>query len=170
MIFLSANDIQKCHFGDSQCIVGSINDLIRRYPKGIPQIGLPPLDETNLYNVTILNSPKSGPIWVDFQMRDTVNKGFNNATITHVEGFDQNPTERKMIVKARVPRIIHEAKYDMEGQILLFKANTTGTVQSDFQNVSLTLTFKVIVDYRNNKRYLRIYDLVPFVEVNRLVI
>lgn len=170
MFYFSAKDIKKCHFGDSQCIVGSINDLIRRYPKGIPEIGLPPLDESELLNVTILNSPKQGPIWLNFQMRDIVNKGFNNATITHVEGFDQNPTKRKIIVKARVPRVIHESMYDMEGQFLLFKANTTGTLQSDFQNFSLTLTFKVIVDYRKNKRYLRFYDLVPFVDVDRLVL
>lgn len=167
MIYFSAEDIKKCHFGDSQCIVDSINDIIRRYPKGIPEIGLPRLDETEIYNFTILDFPKSGPIWIYFQMRDNVNRGFNNATITHVEGFDRNPNKKKIIVKARIPRITHDANYDMQGQFFLFKANTTGTVQSDFQNFSLTLTFKVTVEYHYNKRYLRIYDLVPLINIDR---
>lgn len=125
------------------------------------------MDETEIYNFTILDSPKRGPIWFHFQMRDNVSRGFNNATITHVEGFDRNPNKKKIIVQARVPRITHDAKYDMEGKFLLFKANTTGTVQSDFQNFSLTLTFKVIVEYHHNKRYLKIYNLVPLITIDR---
>lgn len=166
-IDFSAEDIQKCHFGDSQCLVDSMNDIIRRYPKGIPEIGLPPLDETEVFNFTILDAPKRSPIWFRFQMRDNVNRGFNNATITHVEGFDRNPNKKKISVHARVPRITHDASYDMEGRFLLFNANTTGTLNSDFQNFSLTLTFKVIVEYRHNKRYLRIYDLVPLINIDR---
>ncbi|TDG46955.1 hypothetical protein AWZ03_006659 [Drosophila navojoa] len=29
------DDIKKCHFGDSQCVIHTMNDLIRRYPNGI---------------------------------------------------------------------------------------------------------------------------------------
>ncbi|KAH8420672.1 hypothetical protein KR222_000014, partial [Zaprionus bogoriensis] len=162
--------IQKCNFGHSECIMKSINDLIRRYPKGIPEIGLPPLGETNLFDVSILHSPSRGPIWLNFHMKNIVNKGFDNATITSVEGFDRDPTRSKIVVKAHIPSVTHEGVYDMQGRVLLFEANTTGSLQSDFQNFRLTLTFKVIVDYRNNKRYLRIYDLVPVVDVDRWII
>ncbi|KAL7730066.1 hypothetical protein ACLKA6_009349 [Drosophila palustris] len=147
-----------------------INDLIRSYPKGIPEIGLPPLDATALNDIPILDSPYRGPIWLTFYIRDTVNKGFNNATVTHVAGFNRDPRKEKIVIKARIPRVIHEATYDMQGQFMLLKSNTTGKLQSDFQNFHVTLTFKIILEYRNKKRYLRIYDLVPLVSVDRWII
>ncbi|KAH8359463.1 hypothetical protein KR093_006951, partial [Drosophila rubida] len=167
---LLASDITKCHFGDSPCIIDSINDVIRRYPKGIPEIGLPPLDETALQDVSILDSPQRGPVWLTFHMRDNVNKGFNNATITHVEGFNRDPTKQRIVIKARIPRLVHEATYNMQGQWLLLKANTTGKLQSDFQNIHFTLIIKIIMEYRNNKRYLKIYELVPLVTLDRWII
>ncbi|XP_034486653.1 circadian clock-controlled protein [Drosophila innubila] len=167
---LLPSDLEKCRYGDSSCIIKSINDLIRRYPKGIPEMGLPPLDATPLNDIPILNSSYRGPIWLTFHMRDTVNKGFNNATVTHVAGFNRDPRKEKLVIKARIPRLIHEATYDMQGQIMLFKSNTTGKLQSDFQNVNVTLTFKIILEYRNNKRYLKIYELVPLVSLDRWII
>ncbi|XP_017140200.1 uncharacterized protein LOC108154438 [Drosophila miranda] len=163
-------DIEKCRFGDSPCLVKTINALIKRYPKGIPEIGLPPLDEYNFPDAPIVDTPHRGPIWMTFNMRDNVNKGFNNATITHVEGFLREPTKQQIILKARLPRLLHEATYDMQGRFLLFVANTTGKLQSDFQNFRLTLTIKVILEYRNNKRYLKIYDLVPVVDIDRWIV
>ncbi|KAM8706102.1 hypothetical protein ACLKA7_010396 [Drosophila subpalustris] len=147
-----------------------INDLIRSYPKGIPEIGLPPLDATALNDIPILDSPYRGPIWLTFYIRDTVNKGFNNATVTHVAGFNRDPRMEKIVIKARIPRVIHEATYDMQGQVMFLKSNTTGKLESDFQNIHVTLTFKIILEYRNQKRYLRIYDLVPVVSLDRWII
>ncbi|KAH8310728.1 hypothetical protein KR044_002755, partial [Drosophila immigrans] len=169
LLFL-ASDIVKCHYGDSHCIIKSINDVIRRYPKGIPEIGLPPLDESEMEDVSMLDSPHRGPIWLNFHMRDNVNKGFNNATVTHIQGFKRDPTKEPLVMKARIPRLVHEATYDMQGQWLLLKANTTGKLQSDFQNFHLTLTIKIILEYRNNKRYLKIYELVPLVTLDRWII
>ncbi|XP_034114990.2 uncharacterized protein LOC132786789 [Drosophila nasuta] len=164
------SDIVKCHFGDSPCIIKSINDVIRKYPKGIPEIGLPPLDATELEDVSVLDSPYRGPIWLTFHMRDNVNKGFNNATVTHIEGFNRDPTIEPIVIKARIPRLVHEATYDMQGQWLILKANTTGKLQSDFQNIHFTLKIKIILEYRNNKRYLKVYELVPVVTLDRWII
>ncbi|XP_041450890.1 uncharacterized protein LOC111065830 [Drosophila obscura] len=165
-----AADIEKCRFGDSPCLVRTINDLIKRHPKGIPEIGLPPLDEYNFPDSTVLDAPQRGPIWMTFHMRHNVHRGFNNATVSHVEGFQRDPTKKQIILKARLPRLVHDATYDMQGRILLFVANTTGKLQSDFQNFRLTLTIKVILEYRNNKRYLKIYDMVPIIDIDRWIV
>lgn len=160
----------KCRFGDSACIVKSINDLIRRYPNGIPEIGLPPLDVIRLNDMPFLNSPDRGPIWLTFYTRDYVSKGFANATVTHVEGFNRDPTKEKLVIKVHIPRLVDEATYDMQGRVMLFRANTTGRLQSDFQNFKLTLIFKIILEYRNNKRYLKIYNLMPLISLDRWII
>ncbi|XP_032578072.1 protein takeout isoform X2 [Drosophila sechellia] len=129
-------DVEKCHFGDSTCLVRSINALIKHYPKGIPEIGLPPLDAYNFPDSVIMESPNRGPIWMDFRMRDNVNKGFNNATITHVEGFLYEPNQKQIVLK----------------------------------NFRITLTIKALVEYRNDKRYLKIYNLVPSLDLDRWII
>ncbi|ALC46325.1 CG31189, partial [Drosophila busckii] len=167
----SASDIEKCHFGDSTCLMRSINDLIKRYPKGIPEIGLPALDEAKMDNITILETPQEyGPIWMSFHTTDNIYKGLNNATITEINGFDEDPTKSRVVVKARIPRLLHEATYEMKGKYLVFIANTTGKLQSDFQNVQLTLTFKVIMEYRQNKRYLKIFELTSVVDLDRWIV
>ncbi|KAH8381986.1 hypothetical protein KR009_001267, partial [Drosophila setifemur] len=162
--------VEKCHFGDSNCLIKSINNLIKHYPKGIPEIGLPPLDFLHFPDTGILNSPYRGPIWMTFYNRDNVNKGFENATITHVEGFLRDPNQKQIVIKARVPRVLHEATFDIAGRVLLFVANSTGRLQSDFQNFHLTLTIKGVVEYRNNRRYLKVYDLVPRIDTDRWII
>ncbi|KAH8354251.1 hypothetical protein KR084_004774 [Drosophila pseudotakahashii] len=163
-------DVERCHFGDSTCLVRSINALIKLYPKGIPEIGLPPLDSFNYSDTIILESPYRGPIWMDFRMRDNVNKGFNNATITHVEGFLYEPNQKQIVLEARLPRFLHEATYEMMGRVMLFAYNTTGRLSSDIQNFRITLTIKTLVEYRNDKRYLKIYDLKPSIKLDRWII
>ncbi|XP_017074737.2 protein takeout [Drosophila eugracilis] len=163
-------DVEKCNFGDSTCLVRSINALIKLYPKGIPEIGLPPLDAYNFSESIILESPHRGPIWINFRTLDNVNKGFNNATVTHVEGFLYEPNQKQIVLKARLPRLLHEASYHMEGRVMLFAFNTTGRLTSDFQNFRITLTIKALVEYRNGKRYLKIYNLVPSVALDRWIV
>ncbi|EDW84812.2 uncharacterized protein Dwil_GK14318 [Drosophila willistoni] len=170
LIFIAAKNIEKCHFGDTICLIRTMNSIIRHYPKGISEIGLPPLDVTHFNLVSVLNTTTKGPIWLNFHLRDNINKGFNNATIIHVDGFDQDPTKKQIEIKARIPRILHEANYDMEGKFLLFKANSTGKLTSDFQNFELTLIVKVFVEYRQDKRFLKIYSLVPNVKIDRWII
>lgn len=55
----------------------------------------------------------------------------------------------------------------MSGRVLLFFFNTTGRLISDFQNFRITLTIKALVEYRNDKRYLKIYNLVPSLDLDR---
>ncbi|XP_016983822.1 protein takeout [Drosophila rhopaloa] len=162
--------VEKCHYADSTCIIRSINALIKSYPMGIPEIGLPPLDAYYFPDFSLLESSDRGPIWINFRMRDNVNKGFNNATITHVEGFLREPNQKQIVLTARLPRLLHEATYDMEGKFLHFAFNTTGRLSSDHQNFRITLTIKTLVEYRNGKRYLKIYNLKPKMDLDRWII
>ncbi|XP_017056889.1 circadian clock-controlled protein daywake isoform X2 [Drosophila ficusphila] len=106
---------------------------------------------------------------MNFRMWDNVNKGLNNATITHVEGFLNEPNQKQIVLTAQLPRLLHEASYHMEGKFMLFQYNTTGRLQSDFQNFRITLTIKTLVEYKNDKRYLKIYSLVPKVDLDRWI-
>ncbi|XP_068158042.1 uncharacterized protein [Drosophila tropicalis] len=103
-------------------------------------------------------------------MYDQVNYGFENTTITKLIGFGKDPTTEYMEIHGNIPSLIHKGKYLANGQILLVHLNATGESTSDFQNFHFILKLKVRMEYRNNKRYLKIYELVPRVSLDRWII
>ncbi|XP_034662602.1 circadian clock-controlled protein-like [Drosophila subobscura] len=162
-------DIPKCRFGDSECIVDSMNKIIRRYPRGIPALGMKPIDVVDIRNSKFWDNPKVGAFWLQFNLFDQVNYGFENTTITKVKGFTKNPTTSLMEIHGRIPSLIHKGRYMSQGRVWIVELNSTGEQLSDFQNFRFVLKLKVIMEYRNNKRYLKIYQLNPFVNMDRWV-
>ncbi|XP_022209950.1 circadian clock-controlled protein daywake-like [Drosophila obscura] len=167
---LNISDIQRCRFGDSDCIIASMNSIIRRYPKGIPALGLKPIDVVDILDSQIWNNDQRGAVWFNFKMFDQVNYGFENTTITKVGGFDKNPTTSHIEIFGEIPSLIHKGRYTAAGKLLLIKINTTGEFISDFQNFKFSLKLKVLLEYRNNKRYLKMYELAPRVSLDRWII
>lgn len=145
----------------------TMNDLIRRYPNGISEIGLAPLNVTQLDDISIVNRPNGASVWLSFYLKNLTNMGFDNATITHVKGFNKDPSNSSMIINAYIPRLVHKGTYNMQSRILLFMANATGNFRSEFLNFRLKMLIKAVQEYRNNKRYLRIYELKPKVDLQR---
>ncbi|XP_043654197.1 uncharacterized protein LOC122620675 isoform X1 [Drosophila teissieri] len=162
-------EIKRCHFGDSKCIVNSMNAVIKYFPKGIPAIGLKPIDVVDIRNSKFWNDEMVGAFWLRFDLFNQVNYGFENTTITKVSGFDENPTSSLIEIHGRIPSLIHKGDYFSTGRVWLVQMNSTGESLSDFQNFRFVLKLKVIMEYRNNKRYLKIYDLTPFVTMDRWV-
>ncbi|XP_017074736.1 uncharacterized protein LOC108110259 isoform X1 [Drosophila eugracilis] len=162
-------EIKKCHFGESQCIVDSMNAVIKKFPRGIPALGLKPIDVVDIRNSKFWNDEKVGAFWLQFDLFNQVNYGFENTTITKVNGFDENPTSSLIEIHGRIPSLIHKGSYFSEGRVWIVQLNSTGESFSDFQNFRFVLKLKVIMEYRNNKRYLKIYELSPFVNMDRWV-
>ncbi|KAH8384158.1 hypothetical protein KR009_012326, partial [Drosophila setifemur] len=165
----SAKEIPKCHFGDSECIVKSMNALIKKYPRGIPELGLKPIDVVDIRDSKFWNDERVGAFWLIFDLFNQVNYGFENTTITKVSGFDENPTSSLIEIHGRIPSLIHKGSYVSQGRLWIVELNSTGESFSDFQNFRFVLKLKVFMEYRNNKRYLKIYDLNPFVNMKRWV-
>ncbi|EDV43505.1 uncharacterized protein Dana_GF18526, isoform A [Drosophila ananassae] len=162
-------EIPKCNFGDSQCIVKSMNALIRKFPRGIPALGLKPIDVVDIKDSKFWDDDRVGGFWLKFFLYEQVNYGFENTTITKVNGFDENPTSSLIEIHGRIPSLIHKGSYFSEGRAWLVQLNSTGESFSDFQNFRFVLKLKVIMEYRNHKRYLKIYELNPFVNMDRWV-
>lgn len=168
LYYFTAKSVKKCHFGDTECIKNSANELIRHYPKGIPAIGLKPLDVVPVKDVVLVNDSQVGVAWYYFQLIDQINYGFENTTITEINGFDEDPTSTKIVVKGVIPRIIYKGNYNAKGRMLwMVDINSSGESESEFLNFFFEFTLKVLTEYRNNKRYLKIYQLVPNIGVDR---
>lgn len=143
----------------------SANQFIRKYAKGNPAIGLDPLNLVKIDDVSLINSP--GPIWISYKLKNQMLRGFENFTMTNMSGFEYRPENTKMIIEGIVPRLIMEGEYEFQGRGLIVYSNTTGKTNSELLNVHLTASVKGYFIFRNNKRYFKIYDVVPQIKIDR---
>ncbi|XP_030566416.1 uncharacterized protein LOC115766572 isoform X2 [Drosophila novamexicana] len=115
-------DVEKCRYGDGDCIKNNINQLIRRYPKGLPKLGISPFNDFRPGDLQLFEAPQVG----------------------NVSGFQQDPTKAKLEIGLRIPRLVHRYQYKMQLRWLsMVQTNTTGPCYAEFQNVSLTLNLKL---------------------------
>ncbi|XP_034106366.1 circadian clock-controlled protein daywake-like isoform X1 [Drosophila albomicans] len=164
-------NIKKCRFGDNECIKGSINELIKLYPNGIPELNISPFNDFRPSDLQLWDSPKVGGTWITFRLTNQVVRGCENATVTRVSGFAEDPAKSKIQIELNIPRMIHRSQYEMDLRWLtMVQTNTTGPCYAEFQNVSLVLNIKVIVMYKMEKRYLKIYELVPELDLGRFTL
>ncbi|XP_030562283.1 uncharacterized protein LOC115763728 [Drosophila novamexicana] len=163
-------NIKKCHFGDTTCIRDTANALIRSFPKGIPSVGFKPIDVVDVKDTVLINDRQVGVTWYFFELLNQINYGFENTTITEIRGFDEDPSLTKIEVKGHLPRLIYRGTYNARGRLLwLININSSGVSESEFLNFHFDFTLKVQTEYRNNKRYLKIYQLVPNISVDRWI-
>ncbi|KAL7738473.1 hypothetical protein ACLKA6_006781 [Drosophila palustris] len=164
-------DIKKCKFGNDACIKGSINQLIKNYPKGIPSLNIQPFDEFRPSDMQLWDSPRVGGSFLKFRLVNQAVSGCQNATVTGVSGFEQDPTKSRIEIELRIPRVTHRSTYEMQLRWLsMVQSNTSGACYAEFQNVTLILNLKVIVKFQKEKRYLKIYELTPQLELGRFVL
>ncbi|KAH8307120.1 hypothetical protein KR044_005168, partial [Drosophila immigrans] len=162
-------DIQKCHYGDEKCLIDSMNYVIKNYRKGIPKIGVKPIDVVDIADLNLV-TPTNTPIWININLTNQINYGFENTTITKVQGFNKDPTAKHLTISGRIPVLIHKGFFKAKGNLYLLKVNLSGVSTSEFQNLRFTLKLKGIIEFRNNKRFLKMYELTPVVKIDRWVI
>ncbi|XP_017958927.1 circadian clock-controlled protein-like [Drosophila navojoa] len=162
------DDIKKCYFGDDKCIVASTNQYLRRYGKGNANLGLPPLDDFQVDDITLINSP--GPLWISYKLKNMRLKGLENATIISISGFDRQPEMNKMIIELRTPSLVSQGTYELRGRGVILYTNSSGSTHSDLQNVHLTLNVKSFIEYRQNRRYLKIYGVTTKIDLDRWIL
>ncbi|TDG46956.1 hypothetical protein AWZ03_006660 [Drosophila navojoa] len=164
------SNIKKCRFGDSKCIVGSMNAVIRQYSRGLSAIGMRPIDVVGIEDSNVWNNAQIGGAWFQFKLFNQANYGFENTTVKRIRGFGKDPTATIMEIHGQIPSLIHKGNYVAKGRVWMVALNATGSSTSDFQNLRFILKLKVIPEYRNNKRYLKIYELVPVVNISRWIV
>ncbi|KAH8307121.1 hypothetical protein KR044_005169, partial [Drosophila immigrans] len=169
-IAFAAEDIKKCHFGAQKCIIESMNYAIKHYSKGIPQIGLKPIDVVDIGDLNLVKANEAGGLWLVVNLTNQINHGFENTTITRVEGFDKDPTKKYLSISGQIPRLVHKGRFTTRGHISVIPVNLSGESNSEFQNLRFQIKLKGIIEFRNNKRYLKLYKVLPIVKIDRWIV
>lgn len=144
-----------------------MNAVIRQYSHGLSAIGMKPINVVNIEDSNVWNNAQIGSVWLQFKQLNQTIYGFENTTVKRIKGFGKDPTATIMEIHGQIPSLIHKGNYVANGRVWMVALNATGSSTSDFQNLRFILKLKVIPEYRNNKRYLKIYELVPVVNISR---
>ncbi|KAH8316634.1 hypothetical protein KR067_012282, partial [Drosophila pandora] len=162
--------IHRCRFGNESCLVESLNGYIKTFAKGIPEKCFRPFNRLSGPNFPLFNDSTDLPIGLRLNLKNLTLNGLENSTVLSVKGFEQDPTQKKILIEIRIPRLECVAKFDFDTKLLLFRASGNGSFNVDAQNFHLNISFKVFVEFRQGKRYLRVYDMDFNVDLDRCIV
>lgn len=151
-------------------MVESLNGYIKTFAKGIPEKYFRPFNKLPGPNFPLFDDSIDLPIGLRLNLKNLTLNGLENSTVLSVKGFEQDPTQKKILVEIRIPRLECVAKFDFDTKILLFRASGSGSFNADVQNFHLNISFKVFVEFRHGKRYLKVYDMDFNVDMNRCIL
>ena len=115
LLFSSASDVTLCRYEDQGCIVNSINYILNRYYKGIPESSLNTIDPILVEKVNIIQSPES-PVNVRLNFRDMNIFGLKDGRVESVRGFQRNLDGSVIAIRAAIPRLELIGDYTVQGK------------------------------------------------------
>lgn len=81
---LAVADVTQCFADDSECLRGTITDVIRGHPNGLSGLNIPPLDPLRINSIDISQGAHS-PIAINLKLRDQQLFGISQGQIIRAE-------------------------------------------------------------------------------------
>ncbi|KAL0849878.1 hypothetical protein ABMA28_011810 [Loxostege sticticalis] len=126
--------ILPCRQSDPQldtCIKGSFNHLRPYLAKGLPDIGVPPVEPLLIDRLVMEND--AGPVRVTAAFSNITVIGPSNYTITKVRS---DLKKLRIDMGLVLPRIEITGRYEVSGQVLLFPVRSQGDFWAAFSDVA----------------------------------
>ncbi|XP_050438825.1 protein takeout-like [Adelges cooleyi] len=156
-----------CRLSDpnlNQCIRKALNEAMTDIARGVPRLGLPPLDPLSMHSLEVSNGEGQSQIVFKFRDLDMYNLGsFAISTIN----FDPNSYKCFIGIEAK-DNIIYKGFYEVNGY--LFKLPVTGKgrceVSMDNYKTNITIQFQKITS--NGKHFLKPVNLSKTMSTSRM--
>ncbi|XP_034478015.1 uncharacterized protein LOC117784398 [Drosophila innubila] len=87
-----------------------------------------------------------------------------------MSGVEREPELNRLEVQLKIPRLVLQGNYEFKGRGIIVYTNSSGITHSDLQNVTINCSLKGFIEYRNNKRYLKLYEISPQIELDRWIL
>ncbi|XP_050088483.1 uncharacterized protein LOC126572847 [Anopheles aquasalis] len=129
------DSFSRCNQEDGQCLLDAITATFRNFYKGVPEIGLVPLDPLRIDKMDIIQG--DGPINIELNFRKVDLNGFREAKIKKANGFTANPT--KMELNLLVPVASLVGGYKINGKVLILPIQGEGASNMTMVNCDITL-------------------------------
>ncbi|CRK98039.1 CLUMA_CG011408, isoform A [Clunio marinus] len=149
------NDIKKCNYGDSKCIINFINDIFEKNYQGLPGIGLPSIDPIRIEKMDLIQGEKS-PVNIALHFRDITFSGLSKAKVYKATGFSRNPQGDKIDIRFKAPKIAIQGPYKSKGRVLLLPVSGNGFCNMTLENVDFHMKLLMKSVERNGKIFMQI--------------
>ncbi|KRF78987.1 circadian clock-controlled protein daywake [Drosophila virilis] len=162
-------EIEKCAGGDANCIVETINQIVQKYPKGLPGIGLDALDAIDFQDVVVSEATPNTPMQLSLKFNTLRVCGFENTTIQHVKGFEK-VLRHGFELAGWTPLLRLDGLYEAEGRLLMLPIQGKGVAQVELSGCQFTCRAKAVEDQRtaDAKLYAKINKVKCLVNIKGL--
>lgn len=79
----ATTSVERCNFGDTECLAKTFTTVLQKYPQGIPELGLAATDPLYFGNITV-SQDGGGPVSLTLALSDSSILGWSKATVTKV--------------------------------------------------------------------------------------
>ncbi|XP_075145219.1 protein takeout-like [Haematobia irritans] len=133
------SDLEKCKVGDNECVRNKIMEIVKKYPKGNPNIGLPNISEFQMNNLIISRANSNSPLQLNLKFSKLITYGVENLLIEHTSGWTKDV--KNIEIKAKIPWLKLVGDYETNGKVLLFNLESKG--KGNFEMSDCKAHFKV---------------------------
>lgn len=136
----------------ANCSTHAVQALFNEIPKGLPEIGLPPLDPLKLDAIKILQGG-GGPVTVNASLTNVTVKGFGKTDILY---NNVDPTTFDFHTKLHLDRLRIDGSYELNGRILVIPLRGKGNCWFDAKDININAISDVILVKRNGFHFYNI--------------
>uniref|UniRef100_A0A1L8DQ07 Putative hemolymph juvenile hormone binding protein n=1 Tax=Nyssomyia neivai TaxID=330878 RepID=A0A1L8DQ07_9DIPT len=144
--------IQKCHYGDSQCIKETTMKIINNFPGGIKDVNIPSIDPQFYDKIELKRN--LGAVNLQLVLSNVNLYGFSKADILQMDGFTEDP--KKLQVHFKVKKIEIIGDYKLRGEFLLFPMTGDGKSNNTLLDFDFFWNGTVKLIEKNNQKYLKL--------------
>ncbi|XP_023295621.2 protein takeout-like [Lucilia cuprina] len=146
-------DIEKCKSTDNdECVINNIMKIMKLYPHGYPDIGLPEISAITVNDVILSSSKADSPIHLDLKFNTLTITGLDKQTILRAHGFNKNLTQT-IELDFFATELKIDGEYEMEGKLLVLPLNGKGVGNIVMKDLTSKYKIKINLENRNNKLY-----------------
>lgn len=125
------------------------NRIIQRSSRGIPEIGLKPLEPLFINKIEIKNQESNSAVKVDLKFRQARLFGLSKGKVYRINGFRKDPEGNKLDIRVKVPLLTLTGPYAISGELFVLSLIGNGTATLKWENLDFvlkSLTRRVIKD------------------------
>ncbi|XP_050079367.1 uncharacterized protein LOC126567180 [Anopheles maculipalpis] len=142
----------RCKQEDGNCLLEAITATFQNFHKGVPEIGLVPLDPLRIDKMDIVQG--DGPINIVLNFKKVDLLGFQHAQIKKASGFTSNPTKMDLNLVVPVASLI--GGYRINGKVLILPIQGEGSSNMTMVNCDISLKWTGKLVDKNGKQFYQV--------------
>uniref|UniRef100_A0A1B0G563 Protein takeout n=2 Tax=Glossina morsitans morsitans TaxID=37546 RepID=A0A1B0G563_GLOMM len=166
----SAADITRCRHGDTECIVRTSINVVRKYgSSGYAAAAFPVIEPFRLKRLDISDG-RGGSLSLKLNFRDVDVLGLSGVNFQRAVGFGKDPGSSKFELYGDLPKMIIRGKYTADGRILILPIRGEGDADITLDRPKFSVKFKPNLVNKNGKTYLMVDKLKVSLEPRKIFV